>query len=353
MKYGYFETEGEEEPKIVSHTEKDGTNQKFWFHFWAILASVSFGSKMTFIGISKLHQAWLFFFEHLMLLFTGLSIYLIIRLKAQNINADIGKIFKDKAMLIWCMISGITNSLGNVFIIFGIHFWFAAGVSPAAMNCLINLNTVLLLIYGIYFFREKHTFMEYVGAGLVLVALGIIALQRGIFTKKKKLEDDEVDTDFYFTLALILTLCCSLSWACVGGAAKYASYHYDSVVEEYSMITMIISGAWGTFAIFVIWGFGIEMQPEKENMIPLYIFSACAAGFFTVFGIYAFMKALSYGSVGVAALFANMQIIIELIEEFFIFQIVPTLASFWGMLIALLGSSFMILFQHQNSRGVH
>jgi hypothetical protein len=40
------------------------------------------------------------------------------------------------------------------------------------------------------------------------------------------------------------------------------------------------------------------------------------------------MNALSYGSVGVAALFANMQIIIELIEEFLIFQILPIFYAF-------------------------
>jgi len=43
------------------------------------------------------------------------------------------------------------------------------------------------------------------------------------------------------------------------------------------------------------------------------------------------MKALSYGSVGVAALFANMQIVFELIEEFFIFQILPSFFSFVGI----------------------
>lgn len=139
-----------------------------------------------------------------------------------------------------------------------------------------------------------------------------------------------------------------MSWACVGAAAKYASFYYHSVVEEYSMITVIIAGFVGSCSIFVVYALDTPLRAEKDDSTLLYILAACGAGFFTTFGLYSFMKALSYGSVGIASLFANMQIIVELIEEFIIFSIIPTTGAFFGMGLALVGSAFMILFQRRS-----
>lgn len=185
--------------------------------------------------------------------------------------------------------------------------------------------------------------MEYVGAALILLALTVITLaNRG----KEQLNDDGSTSDVF--LAIFFTILCSISWAGVGAAAKYASYYYDSVVEEYSMISCMVSGIGGSLSIILIYIYGWELDAKKEDMQTYYMASAWAAGFFTVFGLYSFMKALSYGSVGVAALFANMQIVFELIEEFFIFQILPSFFSFVGIWIALIGSAWMIIFQHKN-----
>lgn len=190
--------------------------------------------------------------------------------------------------------------------------------------------------------------MEYVGSVLVLIALCVITLQR----KDSSVEENGGGIGSpAFYLAVLFTILCSISWGFVGFAAKYASYHYDSVVEEYSMVSMIVSGVGGMFSIIYILSKGVELEPHHSGHVIFYIIAAGGAGFFTNFGIYSFMKALSYGSVGVASLFANMQIIFELVEELIIFQILPSFVSFIGIGIALLGSSFMIIFQHQQSRG--
>ena len=63
--------------------------------------------------------------------------------------------------------------------IFSILFALSAHVSPASVNWLLMINTVLALVFGLILFKERHTGIEYIGACLVTFSVVVISLQRG------------------------------------------------------------------------------------------------------------------------------------------------------------------------------
>jgi drug/metabolite transporter (DMT)-like permease len=106
---------------------------------------------------------------------------------------------------------------------------------------------------------------------------------------------------------------------------------------------MLISGILGTFSFVIL----PEMQTDENNLF--YILGAAGAGFFTTLGIFALMRALPYGSAEVAALFTNMRVVVQMLEEFLIFQIIPSVFSLSGVIFALIGGAIMIIFEHRES----
>mmetsp|Transcript_24427 Transcript_24427/g.21685 ORF Transcript_24427/g.21685 Transcript_24427/m.21685 type:complete len:247 (+) Transcript_24427:366-1106(+) len=225
----------------------------------------------------------------------------------------------------------------------------SANVSPASISCILMVNIILMLLLGLYIFKERHTILEYIGAGLILFACVIITLQKGV----KIGENLDKNTDFY--LSISLTILCSIAWASVGFMAKWASFYYNVIADEYAMVSMMISGALGSTSILVIYFFDIHyllgnIQPEeKTNMEFVYFLGAIGAGFFTTFGVLSNIISISYGSVEVASLFTNMRVIVQLAEEFIIFSIIPSVFSFIGIGIAIIGSFVMIKFENDET----
>ena len=118
---------------------------------------------------------------------------------------------------------------------------------------------------------------------------------------------------------------------------------------------MISSGITGICSIFLIlsYKFDYKMNYNTDDsedtfdthQIILNFLGAAGAGAFTTGGIVSFNKSLSHGSVEVASLFSNMRVIVQLVLELIIFSIIPSIASFLGVALALTGSTLMIFFQ--------
>ena len=314
--------------------------RKLKFNLWMLGSIFMFGTKMLWIGVSNLDQVWTFFFEHFSIFATGAIIYSIIRANPKYDKADV-----DKDMLRWDFIAlsvlgGVLLALGNFCIIFAIHFWLSSGISPAAMNWLIMSNIVLLIFIGVYFFNEKHTMMEYLGSVIVVIGLVWISFQKSV----GEFSDTFNETEFYF--GILLTLSWSFMWAGSAVIGKYISLWYWRLMGELSFLTMICSGIFGS--LFIIYWFimDLELNPLNDGYTWLYIFVSTWSGVFTMLGVYCFMKALQFGSVGIAFLLVNIQLIVEMIEEFIVFHIIPSILGGIGMALALIGASVVIIYQH-------
>lgn len=208
------------------------------------------------------------------------------------------------------------------------------------------MNIIVLLIIGITCFREKHTKMEYLGAIIVLAGLVFIAFQRSGSTGP---EEDPNFWTFYF--GIFFTLMCSLFWGAGAVVGKYVAHHYQECLDEYALVAMIISGVFGIFSIVYLLIRQTALNPLDDGHTLFYVTSACAAGVFTILAMFFLTKSLEYGSVGIAMLYANMQPAVEMIEEFFVFSILPNTLGGIGMVLALLGASFVVLFTAKQTLG--
>lgn len=112
---------------------------------------------------------------------------------------------------------------------------------------------------------------------------------------------------------------------------------------------MAISGALGSLSAFILYGFQIGFDADASGHLYIYILGAIGAGVFTNFGVVANAISISYGSVEVTSLFANMRVIVQMVEEFLIFSIVPSVISFLGIILAIVGSTIMIKFENQDT----
>ena len=89
---------------------------------------------------------------------------------------------------------------------------------------------------------------------------------------------------------------------------------------------MIFSGVLGNIIGFlVIFVMEIDIGHHLETDEFLNFGSALLAGVLTVLGIFCKTHSLSYGSMEVAQLFINMRVLIQMAEEFVIFEIIPSL----------------------------
>ena len=75
------------------------------------------------------------------------------------------------------------------------------------------------------------------------------------------------------------------------------------------------------------------------------IFSSWA-GVLAVLAVYFFMKSLEFGSVGIAYLFVNLMIVVEMAEEFIVYRILPTIIGAIGTAITLVDASVVVFYQH-------
>ena len=151
-------------------------------------------------------------------------------------------------------------------------------------------NTILMLIIGIKIFKEKHSALEYFGTALIFLACIIITLQKGFKV------DGKIDVkNVKFYLSICLTVLCSIAWLFVGFMAKWASFFYNVVADEYAMLSMMISGLIGSTSILLIWGFNINSEIENTNSwnLGIYFLGAFGAGFFTTFGVLTNILAIS------------------------------------------------------------
>ena len=329
----------ESEPEIINKAAHN-FKRKIQFNLWMFASIFMFGTKMLWIGVSNLDETWTFFFEHFSIWTSGAIIYWLIRRSPKYDKSAADKIIFKRDFLICSIIGGICLALGNFCIIFAIHFCLSSGISPAAMNCLIMSNIVLLIFVGVYFFDEKHTYMEYIGSVIIITGLIWISFQRTI----GEFSNSFNDTDFY--LGIVLTLAWSFMWASSAIIGKYISLLYCTLMGELSFLTMISSGIFGSlFIIYILIG-EVSMNPKDDGNTLLYIFVSNWSGVFTMIGVYWFMRALQYGSVGIAFMLVNIQLIVEMIEEFIVFHIIPSILGGIGMILAILGASIVVIYQH-------
>ncbi|CAI2374588.1 unnamed protein product [Moneuplotes crassus] len=294
---------------------------------------------MVCVSASSINSFWVYFIEHIAILLTSLGAYLVYRLfYVQESHKDsLTRVWNNPRSLVCCILSGIGDTSGNLLIIFSLMLAMSAKVSPSSVSCLLMSNNIAMLLIGIYVFHEKHTLLEYFGAFCIFCACIVITLQKG-FNNDGVVQLSSIE----FYLSIFLALICAIAWGMVGFAAKWASYFYEVEPDEYAILAMTISGIIGICSIFFIYPLGIEIEPKDDEKLWFYILSALGAGFFTTFGVFTGIFALHNGSVEVTSLFANMRVIPQIIEEYLLFGIIPSIFSSIGILIALFGCVLMV-----------
>ena len=56
---------------------------------------------------------------------------------------------------------------------------------------------------------------------------------------------------------------------------------------------------------------------------------------------------MAYGSVGLVSLLVNSSILFQALEEFIVFKIVPSLLTWAGIAVALIGVSMIVIFEQK------
>ena len=123
---------------------------------------------------------------------------------------------------------------------------------------------------------------------------------------------------------------------------KLKDYNREDILS-YTRIS--ISGIAGWVSIFYLVPFYVSLNRLNDNKTVFYIVSANFAGVFTVLGVFCFMRALELGGIGVAYLLVNLQLIVEMTEEFLVFGVLPSLLGAAGTVLALVGASIVVLYQ--------
>ena len=113
---------------------------------------------------------------------------------------------------------------------------------------------------------------------------------------------------------------------------------------------MIITGFLGTWFGLGIAYFEIPMDAPPDSSMLLSVAGASAAGIIQSTGVMLVFKSFQYGSLEVMYLFMNMRVLVQIVEEFILFQILPSFISSVGMIVALSGASIMIIFDQRDHR---
>jgi len=148
----------------LSTISEEGTFN-YRFYMFAFLASFQLGTKLVLISMAKCNETWIFFIEHIAIWVTCL---IVISLTQGLSNLCLTGPNSTK-ISICAFLSGSTNALGNVFIIFAMKHALKSGTSPATISTILMFNVLLILIAGLTIFNERHRLMKYVGGFMVLV----------------------------------------------------------------------------------------------------------------------------------------------------------------------------------------
>ena len=105
---------------------------------------------------------------------------------------------------------------------------------------------------------------------------------------------------------------------------------------------MTLSGFVGSLSGIPIHYYNTPFGYMYENRLWIHVLFAMMAGLFTTLGQFSYFAAVNLGSVEVAQLFINMKPIVQLVEEAMFLWIFPTLWASVGILIAIIGASFVI-----------
>ena len=243
------------------------------------------------------------------------------------------KVFKDYRIVILGSIAGLSNTIANVCIILAIKLNLKSGGSPGAMNWILMFNVVVLLIVGVFMFKEHHTLKQYVGGVIIFIAIIILALSRSF---EETGTHTTVQNNQYI-ISLWLAFVSWNCWAIPGIAGKYAIIHYNCGSIDFSNLALFISGISGAAIYFYIYAYQVPfglIEPEKAYLA---IIKSVLWGVFSVLGYLLFYKATSIGPVEISQLFSNLKSIVQIIEEFIFLGILPNLISCFSIILACLG----------------
>ena len=97
--------------------------------------------------------------------------------------------------------------------------------------------------------------------------------------------------------------------------------------------------------------FGVPINASPDSSLTLSIVFALTAGIFQTLIVIIAVISFNFGALETVYMFLNMRVIVQIIEEFLLFHILPSIISSVGMLVCLIGVSIMILFdKHENTR---
>ena len=113
------------------------------------------------------------------------------------------------------------------------------------------------------------------------------------------------------------------------------------------MVFMTVTGLIGSlFGVWIlIFKVPIEISPSSSLFVSFT--SAIAAGVIQMIGMLLCIKSFQLGSMEIMYLFINMRVLVQIVEEFLLFHILPSMVSSIGMAVALTGASIMMIFDQK------
>ncbi|CAI2373327.1 unnamed protein product [Moneuplotes crassus] len=336
--------------------KKKGVSNMVKFYFLAVIACFLFGSKLFLLEMAHFTKIWIFFIEHIAVLISAIILffmyYLLFKRHMFSLSHYLTKecsFVKSRKTILYAFISGGCNALGNVSIIFAIKFARDSGSSSSAINSILMLNILIALVAGLCIFGERHSPMQYFGGLMIIGAILLITFERSI---SKPGTYNEYQNNLHY-ISIFFTLVTCFFWSMMIISTKYACFHYDVNIIEYSSCAMGLSGFVGCLFGIPILYYHTPMNFMPEDKMVVYILFAVFSGLFTTIGQFTYFAAVNIGSVEVGQLFVNMKPIAQLVEEAIFLFLFPNLLQLVGIFIAILGAGLVILGkkegQHQHA----
>lgn len=166
-------------------SEEASFNYKFYV--FAFMAAFMLGTKLVLISLAHCNETWIFYLEHMAIWICCVTVITF----TNGINNLCVSGQNSTKIFLCAFLSGATNSIGNVFVIFAMKHAMKSGTSPATITTILMFNVLIILVAGLTIFNEQHRPMKYLGGFVVFCSLILITTQRKFETKKEytELED--------------------------------------------------------------------------------------------------------------------------------------------------------------------
>lgn len=242
-------------------------------------------------------------------------------------------------MGVWAL-SGLLKCWELVCTINGLIHAARSGSSPGILSSLALLSTLVAFTLGRIVFKERQTCIQYFGWIILLGALiGISVFKHADF------EFDDNFTPEYqkveYVTSVLFFIGVGFFWGVSPALWKIGLLRYNVSEHEFAIITIVIGCTLGGT-------FGLTLDPLSEFFeIPEFpknlIYIVCV-GILTGITISTGFKAAGVGSTQLTQVIISSSPMFQLFLEIVVNRDLPNLVQFIFMLLGILGSALIVLF---------